>query len=104
MKFKRTDKLVLSVLETVPATRNSDSLLYLEVIERIGRGNSRKPIDEILLGLEELGLPCFETVRRTRQKIQETREDLRAVPKVQDYRSERETEFRKHFGANCHDD
>ncbi len=104
MKFKNTDKLILSVLETVPATRNSDALLYLEVIERIGRGNSHKPIDEILLGLEELGLPCFETVRRTRQKIQADRDDLRAVGKVQDYRAEREMEFSKHFGAKCHDE
>ena len=101
MKFKRTDKLVLSILETVPDTRNSDGLLYLEVIERIGRGNSQKPINEILLGLEELGLPCFETVRRTRQKIQADRTDLQAVDKVQDYRTEREMEFRKHFG--CHE-
>lgn len=104
MKFKRTDLLIKNILEQNPATRNSDSLLYLEVIERIGRGNSRKPIDEILLGLEELGLPCFETVRRTRQKIQADRDDLRAVGKVQDYRAEREMEFSKHFGAKCHDE
>lgn len=81
MKFKHTDKLILSVLETVPATRNSDALLYLEVI-----------------------LPCFETVRRTRQKIQADRDDLRAVDKVQDYRAERELQFSKHFGAKCHDE
>ena len=47
MKLNKTKKLVTAILEQYPATRNSDSLLYLEVIERIGKGNSRKPIDEI---------------------------------------------------------
>ena len=103
MKFKKINKLVVQILEQYPATRNSDSLLYLEVIERIGKGNSKKPIDEILLGLEELGLPCFETVRRTRQKIQAERIDLQATERVQDYRAEREIEFREFFGAKCHD-
>lgn len=104
MKFKRTDLLIKNILEQNPATRNSDSLLYLEVIERIGRGNSNKPICDILLNLEALGLPCFETVRRTRQKIQAEREDLRACDKVSDYRAEKEEEFRRHFGTKCHDE
>ena len=100
MKFKGTERLVLSILENVPQTRNSDQLLYLTVIEQIGRGNSNKPISEILLNLEELGLPCFETVRRSRQKIQAEREDLRACDKVQDYREEREESFRRYYGLN----
>lgn len=100
MKFKGTEKLVLSILESVPAARNSDGILYLIVIEKIGKGNSDKPISEILLGLEELGLPCFETVRRSRQKIQAEREDLRACDKVQDFRTEREESFRRYYGKN----
>lgn len=104
MKFKRTDLLVLDILESNQDTRSSDALLYLEVIEKIGRGNSQKPINEILLGLEALGLPCFETVRRTRQKIQAERDDLKADERVQDFRSEREEEFRRHFGTKCHDE
>ena len=98
MKFKGTEKLVLSILENVPAARNSDGRLYLEVIEQIGKGNSNKSISEILLGLEELGLPCFETVRRSRQKIQAEREDLRACDKVQDFRTEREEAFHRYYG------
>lgn len=97
-EFKQTRIIVRDILEKNPATRNSDSLLYLEVIERIGTGNSSRPIDEILLGLEELGLPCFETVRRTRQKLQEQNPKLAAVDRVKDYRSEREEKFRKEFG------
>ena len=85
--LRQTNKLVTDILESCPATRNSDNLLYLTVIESIGKGNSDKPISTILLNLDELGIPCFETVRRTRQKIQAEREDLQANPTVQDFRT-----------------
>ena len=101
MRFKKTNKLVTQILEDYPQTRNSDNLLYLMVIDAIGRGNSDKPISTILMNLEDLGLPCFETVRRTRQKIQAERTDLQANDTVSDFRTEREMEFRKYFG--CHD-
>jgi len=96
-EFKQTRQIVKNILELNPATRNSDNLLYLEVIERIGKGNTHKPIEEILLNLEELGLPCFETVRRTRQKLQAENPKLAACDMVQDYRSEREEKYRKEF-------
>ena len=101
-QFKRVDLLVTKILENYPQTRNSDNLLYLTVIDEIGKGNSDKPISLILMNLEELGLPCFETVRRTRQKIQAQRDDLKAIDKVQDFRTEREIQFREFFGNGCH--
>lgn len=97
-EFKQTKKIVKNILNEYPQTRNSDNLLYLTVIETIGKGNIEKPISEILLNLEELGLPCFETVRRTRQKLQVEFPELQACDKVQDFRTEREEEFRKEFG------
>ena len=101
-QFKRADLLITKILEEYPQTRNSDNLLYLTVIETLGKGNSEKPISLILMNLEELGLPCFETVRRTRQKIQAERDDLKAADKVQDFRTEREIQFREYFGNGCH--
>lgn len=102
-QFEKMNVLVASILEDYPDTRDSDNLLYLTVIETIGRGNMDKPISEILLNLEELGLPCFETVRRTRQKIQTEREDLRATTRVRSLRSIREEEYKEYFRAKCHD-
>ena len=99
MKLNKTIDLVKEILNEYPATRNSDNLLYLTVVESIGKGNSDKSISEILLGLEELGLPCFETVRRTRQKLQADFPELQACDAVQDFRTEREEEFRKEFGC-----
>ena len=97
-EFKRVKKIVKNILIEYPQTRNSDNLLYLTVIETIGKGNIEKPISEILLNLEELGLPCFETVRRTRQKLQAEFTELQACDEVQDFRTAREEEFRKEFG------
>ena len=97
-EFKQVKNVVKTILTEYPQTRNSDNLLYLTVIETIGKGNVEKPISEILLNLEELGLPCFETVRRTRQKLQVEFPELQACDIVQDFRAEREEEFRKEFG------
>ena len=49
MRFKKTNKLVTQILEDYPQTRNSDNLLYLMVIDAIGKGNSDKPISTILM-------------------------------------------------------
>lgn len=98
-EFKQVKHIVKTILTEYPQTRNSDNLLYLTVIETIGKGNIDKPISEVLLNLEELGLPCFETVRRTRQKLQAELPELQACDKVYDYRCEREEEYRKEFGS-----
>lgn len=102
-EFKKINNIVTHILETNPKTRNSDNELYIAVIEAIGRGNSDKPISEILLNLKGLGLPCYESVGRARRRIQAQREDLRADDKVQDFRTEREIQFREFYGNECHD-
>ena len=97
-EFKKTRALVKDILEKEPYTRNSDMALYIKVVERLNKNALNKPFWEVLSNLEDLGLPCFETVRRNRQKIQELYPELQANEKVQDFRTEREMEFRKEFG------
>ena len=98
-EFKRANALVLKILEENPKTRNSDNLLYLIFLETVHPGITKQSIATILLNLESLGLPCFETIRRARQKIQAEREDLKADEAVQDFRTEREIAFREFFGG-----
>ena len=97
-EFSRNRALVKDILEKEPYTRNSDMALYLKVVERLNKGALNKPFEEVLSNLEELGLPCFETVRRNRQKVQELYPKLQACDKVYDYRCELEEEYRKEFG------
>lgn len=97
-EFKQTRIIVKKILEENPHTRDSDMALYVKVIEMLNRNALDKPIMDVLQNLEFYGLPCFETVRRTRQKLQSENPNLKACGIVQDFRTEREEEFRKEFG------
>lgn len=96
--FKKTKNLIRDILEKDPQARNSDMYLYFRVVERINAPALNKSFGEVITGLQDLGLPCFETVRRTRQKLQSENPKLEACAKVQDYRTAEEILFRKEFG------
>lgn len=90
--------LVKAILEEDKQARNSDSLLYLRVLEHIA---SEKSIDlggisikTFLNSLSVFPFPPFESVRRTRQKVQERFPELAADKKVRKYRLENEEEYR----------
>ena len=93
-ELKNTTELVKQVLETVPAARNSDNLLFIEVVKNINVNLIFKPLAEVLTNLQEYSLPSIETVGRGRRKIQAEYPELRAKKAVQDCRDEREEEFR----------
>lgn len=91
-------KLVKSILEENPQTRNSDSYLYFKVLkhraDQIGVDLRTLPVANFLLGMNVFGFPGFETVRRTRQKIQAAFPELAACEDVAEFRMENEKEFR----------
>ena len=99
-ELRNTTKMVKYVLDKEPITRNSDNLLWLEVIKLVNQGVLRKPMAEVLQNLNEYGLPSIETVGRCRRKIQAECPELRAKQDVQDCRAEREEEFREWSGEN----
>ena len=89
--------LVHLILENYPQTRNSDGLLWLKVLESQA---NEKGIDLRMLSVPsflprigELGFSPFESVRRTRQKLQATYPHLAASDAVQGFRSEQEKQF-----------
>ena len=94
-ELRNTTKMVKYVLVKEPRTRNSDNLLWLEVIKLVNQGVLRKPMAEVLQNLNEYGLPSIETVGRCRRKIQAECTELRAKKAVQDCRAVREEEFRE---------
>ena len=75
MRFKKTNKLVTQILEDYPQTRNSDNLLYLMVIDSIGKGNSDKPISTILMNLEDRIDEMYRQLETAKSK--KKRHDLR---------------------------
>lgn len=98
--IKQTSKLVKEVLTENPQTRNSDSFLYLKVLERqaikTGIPVAEMPLAMFLQHGYEWGFAPFETVRRTRQKIQRECPELASNEKVAQMRLVNEAAFREY--------
>ena len=92
--IQATAAIVKQVLEESPETRNSDSLLYIKVIEHINKTLIYKPLADVLQNRKAYGIPPFETVRRSRQKIQACCPALSAKKEVTQARAENEAIIR----------
>ena len=68
-RIKGTSEVVLKVLQEIPATRNSDDLLYLKVCERFNPLVLGIGFEEVLRNRNRYGVPPFESVRRSRQRL-----------------------------------
>ena len=99
-ELKNTKKLVKKVLTEDKQTRNSDMLLYVKVCERINPESLNEPFWYVLSNLKEFGLPNMETVRRTRQKIQEEMPFLCGNSQVEGQRLLNEQVFRDFARGN----
>ena len=92
MEIKDTKAFVEYLLREYPALRESDDLLYLEVLKRVqpywnsGRITTNienMPIGEFFSERKNMKLPSFESVRRSRAKIMEEHPELKPCEKVQ---------------------
>ena len=101
--LKAISSIVKSILSQDKDSRNDDNLLYLRVLQHI---SSRKGIDiqsmtvpAFLMGMKRCGLPGFETVRRSRQKVQADNPELAGSEAVRRKPSQQETVYRE-FAAS----
>ena len=99
-ELQTTTELVKELLEHDQRTRNSDSFLYLKVLEAVADKKDielqKMPVTYFLTAMNVLGLPAFETVRRTRQKIQHECPWLKAEKNVESVRADNERIFRQY--------
>lgn len=95
-----TTNLVKQILEQDKRARNSDSFLYFRVLGVLGQARGididSMPVTIFLLNMTKLGFPPFESVRRTRQKIQQCNPELAANSDVEAQRIVNEEEFRNY--------
>lgn len=102
-ELKQTTKIVKAILEEDKKARNSDSFLYLKVIEYLdsvyGTEVSRLPIQVFLERMYELNVPPFESVRRARQKIQQTIPELKGCNAVVEQRLVNEEKYKAYARA-----
>ena len=89
-KIRKTSKLVKEILQKVPATRNSDMLLYYHVCLELNRAATKLPFWLVLLDLKNYGLPPIASVGRARRKLQRAFPELRADASVKEKRAENE--------------
>ena len=98
-ELKNTTALVKAILEEDQKARNSDSHLYLKVIEHIadqkGYDIWNFKVPYFLEYMTVYGFPPFESVRRSRQKLQAEYPELSANRKVAEQRAENEEAFRQ---------
>lgn len=96
--LKYISDVVKVILKANERARNSDSFLYLRVLEYYGCLNGidvkSLTVPAFLMNMEDYGLPKFESVRRTRQKAQAQYPELAACDRVKDGRMAIEREYR----------
>ena len=92
LDLKSTTALVKYILEQDKQCRNSDSLLYLKVLTEVGKQKGidldKMSVPFFLLNLHGAGFPPFESVRRTRQKLQQHHPELAASEAVEGFRAD----------------
>lgn len=97
--LKTTKAIVKSILEICKPARNSDSYLYLKVIDYFDREYCtdirNMTVEDFLTGECNIPIPPFETVRRTRQKVQEEFPHLAACSDVSLLRALNEEAYRE---------
>ena len=97
--LKSTKALVQAILERDQRARNSDYYLYFVVIKTIAEKHKINlkeiPVTDFLLNLHNSPFPPFESVRRSRQKVQEKFPHLAASAEVEEFRGENEEAFRE---------
>jgi len=96
--LRNVTSIVKQILTEWPETRGNDNLLILKVLEEFA--------DHYGMNLEEISIvtflydfagcefPGFETIRRSRQKVQSANPDLKPDEAVQQFRKEQEKRYR----------
>ena len=84
-------EVVRAVLTIHKETRDSDFKLICWVYQNTNPDVMRLPFSKVMWNYKEYNLPSFETIRRTRQKLQHDNPDLRGEMYVK--RINKQTEY-----------
>ena len=91
-ELKRTSTIVLKILKEDIRARKDDNYLIKRVHEVVLPGASELTLNQVLGLITRKELPCFESIRRARQKAQEKHPELTDVD-VMIHRIDKETEY-----------
>ena len=94
--LKTIEKKVRAILEKNEDARNDDMVLYLALCNVCLKDAGAMPLAEIMTQHKYLGLPSFESVSRTRRKLQVKYPELAGSRPVQKLRATGEKAYRKY--------
>ena len=93
-ELKRTSTIVLKILKEDIRARKDDNYLIKRVHEVVLPGASELTLNQVLGLITRKELPCFESIRRARQKVQEKHLELTDVDTMI-HRIDKEEEYRE---------
>lgn len=97
----KASEIIREILENDPKARDSDNILYYKVLQKVGLINGidieSMPIPRFFLHMKDYGFPQFETVRRTRQKLQHDYPELGSSKEIAEYRQKKEKKYHEYF-------
>ena len=95
--LKAVSAMVKVILTENVQARNDDNVLYLKVLQIVSNRNSidlqSMTVPVFLLKMKEYGLPGFETVRRSRQKVQADNPELEGTESTRRKRAKQEAVY-----------
>ena len=94
--LKTIEGKVRAVLQENEDARNDDMVLYLALCNLYLADAGNMPLAQILTNHKELGLPSFESVCRTRRKLQEKYPELLGSTRVRRIRAAGEKAYRRY--------
>lgn len=98
-KLRTIESIVRPILEENAEARNDDMVLFLLVCNDCAhhaQGAGMITLEDVMRNYRSFQIPCFESVRRTRQKIQSEQPELGCSPKVRRVRSRGERAYRNY--------
>ena len=99
--LKNISQIVKEILIENPHARDNDDILYFKVCERVNPDDSFISFQLFMYKRKDLGFPPFESVRRTRQKIQAENPDLRGSSPARAARAAKEKEYKDYARSNA---
>ena len=97
MRYLKTiERKVRTILAKNEDARNDDMVLYLVLCNACLKDAGALPLAEIMTQYKYLGLPSFESVSRTRRKLQARYPELAGSLPVRKKRSAGEHDYRRY--------
>ena len=97
--LKAVSAIVKNILMENTRARNDDNVLYHMVLNHVSNRNGidiqSMTVPVFLMKMKEYGLPGFETVRRSRQKVQADNPELEGTESTRRKRAKQEAVYRE---------